>query len=345
MIQDILAVNNLTSALIIFALFLAGAVVTYFLAGKLFMKLLRYTNVKINPQKLTTLKRPVSLLVILIGVYYSLRQIPSIQAYQNILTDSSYIAGVLIIAYILTRITTLIINHHIQVNKEHQTTPRLVTLVVSIVIFTIGIVMILQYYNVEITAIVTTLGIGGLAIGLALQDTLANLFAGLHLITAQPIKVGDYIELQSGTEGYVVDITWRSTRIRQIPNNIVIVPNRLLADSIITNDSMPEEELACVVNCGVSYESDLERVEAVTLEVAQQIQSEQEGAVKGFEPFIRYYEFADSNINFRTYLRVHRYFDRIAVTHEFIKQLHKRFEQEDIEISWPVRKVYTQPMN
>jgi len=173
-----------------------------------------------------------------------------------------------------------------------------------------------------------------------LQDTLSNFFAGVYLVADMPIRIGDYIELDNGMKGYVEDIGWRSIRIKTLPNNYIIIPNSKLAQSIITNYYAPEQEMSVVVPCGVSYDSDLEKVEKVTIEVAKEVQQNVPGAVKNFEPFIRYNEFGDSNINFSIILRVERFVDRYLVVHEFIKKLMARYNKEGIEISFPVRNIY-----
>ncbi len=201
--------------------------------------------------------------------------------------------------------------------------------------------MILSYFKIEITPLVATLGIGGLAVGLALQNTLSNFFAGLYMVADKPITVGDFIELpDADISGYVEDIGWRSTRIKTLPNTVVIVPNSKLAENIIVNDSLPEHEMAALVQCGVAYGSDLKKVEKATIDVARKIQKTVPGAVKTFEPFIRYHTFGDSNINFTIILRVEKFVDKYLVTHEFIKALKERYDKEGIEISWPVRKIY-----
>ena len=130
------------------------------------------------------------------------------------------------------------------------------------------------------------------------------------------------------------------SRIRTLPNTLVIVPNSKIASTIITNDSLPVPEMSVVIQCGVAYSSDLEKVEKVTVDAAKKTQKIVTGAVKGFEPFIRYHTFGDSNINFSIILRVEKFVDKYLVTHEFIKALKKAYDKEGIEISWPVRKIY-----
>jgi small-conductance mechanosensitive channel len=187
---------------------------------------------------------------------------------------------------------------------------------------------------------VAGVGIGALAIGLALQSTLSNFFAGMHLLSDRPINVGDFIELDKDTSGTVEDIGWRSTRIRTLADNLLIIPNAKLADSNITNFSMPKQDMCLWVPCGVAYESDLKKVEKISIAVAKQIQQTVEGAVPDFEPAFRYREFGDSNINFITILRVNDPMKRFIVRNEFIKALKERYDKEGIEISWPIIKLY-----
>ena len=208
------------------------------------------------------------------------------------------------------------------------------------VVLGIGILIILQTLGISITPVITAFGIGGLAVALALQSTLSNLFAGLQIIFAKQLKPGDYIKLESGEEGYVVDITWRNTVLRQLPNNIIIVPNAKMADVIITNYHQPVPEMSVIVQVGVSYDSDLEKVEKVTIDVAKEVLREVPGGVESFEPFIRYHTFDESSINFSVILRVREYVDQYLLKHEFIKRLHKRYQQEGINIPFPIRTVY-----
>jgi small-conductance mechanosensitive channel len=209
--------------------------------------------------------------------------------------------------------------------------------VVKGAIVALGLLMILNSVGVSITPILTALGVGGLAVALALQDTLSNVFAGLYVIMAGRIRVGDFIGLQSGEQGYVTDIGWRATAIAMLPNNLVLVPNSKLGQSIVTNYSLPDRELAVLVNVGVDYDSDLRRVEAVTCEVAKEVMREVPGGVATFEPFIRYNDFADSSIMFTVILRGSTFVDQYLIKHEFIKRLHERYAREGITIPFPIR--------
>ncbi|MBI2817124.1 MAG: mechanosensitive ion channel family protein [Acidobacteria bacterium] len=206
-----------------------------------------------------------------------------------------------------------------------------------LVVLILGSLVILDTLRISITPLLASLGVGGLAIGLALQGTLSNLFAGMQIISDRPIRVGDFIQLESGEEGYVTEIGWRATRIRMLPNNTVIIPNSKLADSVLKNYYLPDQELAVLVNVGVSYDSDLAQVERVTIAVAKAIQETVPGAVPEFEPFIRYHTFDSSSINFTVIMRAREFVDNYLMKHEFIKRLHMRYRQENIVIPFPIR--------
>ncbi len=206
-------------------------------------------------------------------------------------------------------------------------------------IIAIGALMLLNSLGISITPIITTLGIGGLAVALALQDTLSNLFAGFYTTVTRQVRVGDFVKLESGEEGYVLDIGWRATRVRMLPNNVVLIPNSKLAQSVITNYYFPEKELAILLQVGVHYESDLGHVEKITCAVGKEIMKEVQGGVPEFDPFIRYHTFSDFSINFTVILRAKEFVDGYLIKHEFIKRLHKRYAEEGINIPYPIRAI------
>ena len=220
---------------------------------------------------------------------------------------------------------------------------NLIANLARVLVLALGALVVLQTLGISITPLVTALGVGGLAVGLALQDTLANLFAGIHILVSRQVRPGDYVRLASGEEGYVQDVTWRYTTIRQLPNNLTIVPNATLASAVITNFTLPDQELAVLVPVGVSYDSDLSRVENVTVAVGREVMVEVKGGVPTFEPFIRYNAFGDSSIKFTVILRGREVVDQHLIRHEFIKRLHERYRTEGIEIPFPQRTVHLDP--
>ena len=308
---------------------------------KYIKKITEKTRTDIDDMLMKVIRKPLYIFIILVGFYFGLKSLSFLAPYSLWIDRLFFIISALLLSLIVTRILSFFISRWLKVQKKFEKTPRLINTVVTIAVYLIAFLMILRYLNVEITPLVATLGLGGLAVGLALQNTLSNFFAGVHIISDRPINVGDYIEMDGNIAGYVEDIGWRSTRIRTLPNTIVIVPNSKIAESVIVNNYLPVQEMSIVLQCGVAYGSDLEKVEKVTVDVARKIQQTVPGAVKTFEPFIRYHTFGESNINFSIILRVEEFVDRYLVSHEFIKALKARYDKENIEISWPVRKVYS----
>jgi small-conductance mechanosensitive channel len=224
--------------------------------------------------------------------------------------------------------------------KETIPKTSILTIITRIFVLIIGILIILNSLGISISPILAGLGIGGLAVALALQDTLSNLIAGLQIILSRQLRPGDYVQLSTGEEGYVVDITWRNTTIRELADNLIIIPNSKLSQSIVKNFHMPDKSMAVIVPVRVDYESDLEKVEEIVTKVAKETLSSVRGGERDFEPFIRYSSFSDYGIEFSVILRVDEYANQFLVKHEFIKRLHKTLKKERIRIPYPVRTVY-----
>ncbi|WP_196218171.1 mechanosensitive ion channel family protein [Streptomyces blattellae] len=214
--------------------------------------------------------------------------------------------------------------------------------ITRVVVLAIGCLVVLQTLGISIAPLLTALGVGGLAVALALQDTLANLFAGIHILASKTVQPGDYIRLASGEEGYVEDINWRQTTVRALSNNLIVIPNGELAKTNMTNFMRPEQQLTILVQVGVAYDSDLDHVERVTCEVVTEVMTEIEGAVPEHEPLVRFHTFGDSRIGFTVILGVGEFSDQFRIKHEFIKQLHKRYRAEGIRIPAPARTVALQ---
>jgi small-conductance mechanosensitive channel len=217
--------------------------------------------------------------------------------------------------------------------------PSLVQKVVQGAVLVAGFMLVLDNAGFEIKTLLTALGVTSIAVALALQPTLSNLFAGIHLSVSKPIRVGDFVELEDGVQGHVVDIGWRSTQIRQLANNLVVVPNARLAEMRLINYTLPDSPQAVLVGVGVAYGSDLRRVERVVVEVASAVQKEIPEADPLHQPFMRFHTFASSSIDFNVTLRARAFTDRWPLIHEFTMRLKERFDAEGIEIPFPQRVV------
>ncbi|MEK6845382.1 MAG: mechanosensitive ion channel domain-containing protein, partial [Nanoarchaeota archaeon] len=171
------------------------------------------------------------------------------------------VLGIISVTMVLAHIATALVKLHAEKIETALAVTSLTQNIARIVIFIIGILVILNSLGISITPLLATLGVGGLAVALALQDTLANFFAGFHIIVNRQIKIGDYIKIENGDEGYVADINWRTTKVRLLSNNMVLVPNTKLTQSVITNYYLPDKKIVFTLAFGVHYQSDLEKVE------------------------------------------------------------------------------------
>jgi small-conductance mechanosensitive channel len=279
-------------------------------------------------------------LFLLAGLYASAIYMPGYGIFKG---ETVFLILHILATLCFTLIASRIITGWIALYQESTDSPlvksTILNYIIKSVIFVVGFLIILQILKIPITPLLTALGVGGLAVALALQTTLSNLFAGIQILAAKNFHPGDFVRLQTCDDGYIVDINWRSTTIRALSNRIIIIPNNKLADSVINNFSKPEEEMSILIGVGVSYSSDLEKVERVTIEVAREAMAANEGAVHEFDPFIRYNKFDAYSINFNVILRVKSYVDQFLLQHEFIKKLHARYQKEGIEIPFPITTI------
>ena len=249
------------------------------------------------------------------------------------------ILGILFLTLIGLRMTDRVVRKY---GNRLSTTLPLTSLTQNLakaIILLFGALMILNNLGISITPLLTALGVGGLAVALALQETLTNLFAGIHITMARQVRVGDYVKIDSGQEGYVADISWRNTRVRTLSNSLIMIPNTKLSQAIVTNFTLPTPEMAVLVEVGVDYRSDLEKVEKITSQVGKETMKEVAGGVSEFEPFIRYHTFGPYSINFTVILQGKTFVDQYLLKHEFIKRLHRRYAQEKIMFPLPAQVV------
>ncbi len=304
--------------------------------------LTRRTTTDIDDHIINMASTPVFFLIVLGGLYYTFVSLGEIMAEYMVWVDRVFfILAIIMVAWVGSRIFALLVTRWFKKHRGLTGSPRLLNIVIASVIYVVAFIIVLSHFEIEVSPFIAALGVGGLAVGLALQDTLSNVFAGLHIIGDQPIRVHDIIEIQGqNLVGEVEDIGWRSTRIRTYSNNLVIVPNNTIATSILTNYEMPQKGMRTVIECGVDYGSDLKKVEKITLDVANKVQKKFGVPLKEFEPLFRLHTFADSNINFRVILMAKDRGGSFLLQNEFIKALHDRYNKENIEISWPVQKNY-----
>ena len=206
---------------------------------------------------------------------------------------------------------------------------------------TVIVLIVLFVLEAPVSVILLTVAGSSVGLGLAFNEPMSNLFSGLQLTASRRLNPGDYVRLPSGKEGYVADIEWDVTTVRQIEDNLIIVPNAVMVKAEIINYRLPKSEMFILADVGVSYDSDLETVERVTVEVANDVMQDVNGAVASSVPFIRYKKFSDFSIDFTVFMRGQEFYDQLLIKHEFIKRLHSRYQDEDIVIPYPIRTLHS----
>jgi len=310
-------------------------------AFKLLHRWAEKTETRLDDLVIAVFKSPSIYWCIAIGLYIGIAISEFPERYIFYFSKTIHIIVILSITIATANLSGKVFKNYIQSSNLPIPTTGLVYGILKGTIIVLGLLIILSVLGISITPLITALGVGGLAVALALQDTLANLFAGIHILMEKAVRVGDFIKLESGQEGYVEDITWRTTRIRMLPNNMVIIPNSKLSQSIMTNYYLPEKRMSLLIPIGVSYSSDPEKVEKILVEEAKKAVGQVQGLLGEPEPFVRFIPgFGDSSLDFTLICQVQEFVDQYLAQHELRKRIFKRFKEEGIDIPFPHRTVY-----
>lgn len=258
---------------------------------------------------------------------------------QQVLTRGLSIAVIVIATVIAVRVVGSLVRRWMAKTGAVPATSIFVN-IARVAVMILGAGFVLNVLGISITPVITALGVGGLAVALALHDTLSNLFAGLQIVASKQIRPGDYLLLDTSQEGTVTDTAWRTTTLRTQSDNLVIVPNSVLAQAIVTNYRLPAEAVATTIEFGVAYDADLAKVERVTAEVARQVMDEAGHEVGERDPIVRFRSFADSHIQCAAILYVPGFTDQFPLKSAFIRALHERFAAEGISFPFPTRTVH-----
>ncbi|MFZ1946311.1 MAG: mechanosensitive ion channel family protein [bacterium] len=297
------------------------------------------TRTDLDDVILGALSLPVLVIILVSGGYILTKFLPLTPAWDKGLGLAAKIALVAAVAFFLDRLAKGMLRHYSVKADYLRQSSGIIQVAVRSVVGVVALLVILETSGVAITPLIASLGVGSLALALALQSTLANFFAGIQLVADKPAQIGQYIKLGSGEEGRVTRIGWRSTTILAPSDNCIVVPNSKVVDAVITNFDRPDKETSVVIPVGVHPASDLERVERLTCDVARQVLREVAGGVKTYEPLVRYNAFGEFSVNFNVILRAEQFGDSYILRHEFIKRLHKRYREEGIVIPVPMRSL------
>ena len=324
---------------------LTGTVLLGFVVRNIFFRLLRRwhrrTSNVVFEVLMESLRGPIIIWALIFGIYFALESASLPPRPEYYLSKSLFALWIISFTIMATHFAGAIVRLYGRRNEGEMPATSLTKNLAQIGVASIGLAILLRDLGISITPLVTALGVSGLAVALALQDTLGNLFGGFYVTIAGQVRLGDYIKLNSGEEGYIVDISWRSTTLRMLSNNMIIVPNSKLAQAIVTNYNLPEKRMNVQVQVGVSYDSDADHVERVLIETAKAAIGEVPGMAPDGEPTARLIPgFGDSALQFQLNVAINEFAQQYVVQHELRKRILRRFREEKIDMPYPSTTVF-----
>lgn len=327
------------SALILASVLILGRWLISLLLDRIILRIIRRTKTSLDDQILDAVRLPIYLLAVVLTLDFALDRLEFMPQDWDALINEGFFVLYFLVGFIfcwrlVTHIFTWLkdeVSYKTESTLDDQLFPFFER-VVLILLSTIGLITILSHFDINITAMVTTLGIGSLAIALAAQNTLEDTINGFMIMFDRPYRIGDRIELLDlNTWGDVVDIGLRSTRIRTRDNRMVIVPNSQIGKSLVVNYAYPNDQYRLEIHLGIAYGSDIEKARNVMVNAVERV----EGVLKDRPVEALFLEFGDSALIFRvrwwldSYVDTRRMFDRVNTS------LYQALEEENIELPFP----------
>lgn len=320
--------------------------VVVYIIDKYITQLAKKTKTKVDDIILNIVRTPILVILIFAWTVYSLN-ILDFTGYEWIPEKIQWIYNIIVIVivfWLLLKIFRNVVIYYGRIYAEKTKTDiddvlvPVIDKVGSVFIALFALIFLLGYFGVDITMFVMGMGVIGLVIAFAAQDTLSNFFAGIFLMTDRPFKVGDLIVLRDGEVCEVKHVGMRSTRLYNVFEHVMIVlPNNMLANDKIVDLSQPDSRIKDSVSVGVAYGSDVKKVMRILYEIA----SSHPNVMKGeYEPVVRFKAFGDSSLDFKIILWIDDLQERYKTLSDIHEEIYKRFEEEGIEIPFPQRTVW-----
>ncbi len=338
-----LAISPYLKAILAFVFFYLGAKVIYLILTHLVGRLVKKTATQLDDIILSKVKAPIFYLIILAGIATASNFLP-LPTLARVVFSRILLSIVIVISCYLASsfINVLIKGWFTQRRMVMGKTKgrELIILsrkILNFIIFILLVIFILTLWNVRVTSLVASLGIAGFVLGFALRDIFANIFGGIALIADKSFKIGDFIKLESGEVGEIIDIGLRSTRIKSFDEgNEIIVPNNSLVTSKITNYGRPLINLKIVVKIGVAYGSDIKKTRQVLLDCVKKIDGIQEDP----PPRVYFMEMADFSLNFRVVFWIADFRQRFDTRDKFVSLAYEELQSKGIKIPFPTRTIH-----
>ena len=334
--------NEYLRALVIFIVLLSVLRIAASLIFRVLLKLTKKTSTELDDIILKKSSLPITMILFFISLNIAVGELVLSESLSKNINSFIYSALVIFIGYLIYVIIDLVVFHAWKKVAERAkigSSESLASLIhgfMKVVLIVLGFLYILDLWGVQIAPLLAGLGIAGLAVALALQPTLSNIFSGVAMILDKSVRVGDLVYLDSNTKGKIKKIGLRSTKIVTFDNEFIIVPNSKLADSTIQNVALPEPKSRVVVPFSVAYGSDIEKVKKVVLKEIHSIQN----LCKEPEPLVRFLEMADSSLSFKAYFFVESFEYKFASIDEANTKIYNALRKNHIEIPFPQMDVH-----
>jgi MscS family membrane protein len=320
----------------------AGAAQVYVvLVDKVFLRWASRTASQLDDRIVAIVRRPGFLLILLVGVYAALHRYKF--RLLGFLDGVLFVLAVAVVIYTAMKISTVVLewySERVTREKEGETVARellpLAEKSATLLLFIVGLVVVLDHFSIDIKSILVTLGVGSLAIGLALQDTLANMFGGFTIMLDRRFRIGDRIQLQSGELGDVQSIGIRSTTVLTPEGNTLIIPNALLVKTIVTNHSFPDPRARVVIEVGVAYGTDTDTAKQFMLEAAVRTPK----VLASPPPAVVFSSLGPSALILRMTCFVSNFVDAGPANDAILSAVNARFKAAGIEVPYPSRTIY-----
>lgn len=333
--------KELLIALLILAFFWMLAQFAVVLLNKWGKRLASFTSTDLDDRILLSVIPHVYRFLITCGIYFAVRTLPLGDSLMNVASGVLYVVMIAIIFSLIYHAIDELLAWYVAGQQDANAsamTRQMVPVVEKLVsLFLLGtaLIIILKHFNVDIFSLVTALGIGSLAIGMAAKDTLAHMISGFTLMIDRPFRIGDRIQLSSGQVGDVLDIGLRSTKIKTLDNQLMIIPNSDLCNTMLTNQAFPNARVKGRINLGVAYGSDVELVKQLLVNTAL----EGDGVLPDPLPEAYFVSFGDSALHMSLFFWVEQYATLFAATDRVNSLIIKRFREQNIEIPFPTRTI------
>ena len=334
--------NDYVKSIVIFMFFIVMAYVLLSVLKTILGAITRRSKNRLVDMIVQKLETPASLLIAAIGLKFAILPLEFDATIELVLNHAINSLIIFMTSYMMIRAIAVLVDWTSNKVSSHETHHAktffpIVRRFTNVFIGLLGFLFIMLEWEVEVGPFLASLGLLGLAVSLALKDSLSNVFGGISLVLDKNFGVGDILKLETGETGEVIDIGMRSTKIRTKNNEIIIMPNTLLANMRITNLTKPDPTIRVEASFGVEYSSDPERVKAILIETIQNI----EGVIQHPAPTVKFTKMADYYLEFKAHYWIENYLGtHEEVEDKVITNVWYALKKAKIKIPFPTRTLF-----